>query len=256
MSIEPSTTPLFPAPHAASFTSIGRVRQKNQDSVLILQEQQLYIVSDGMGGHQAGEIASHAVISVLPELLAQQIAPLRAPTIQAVELILRDTVVTLSQNLRAQSATNPDLAGMGATLVMVWVRGNLAHLVNMGDSRIYLLRDGALRQITEDHSVVSLLLKYNEITPAEALTHPARGKLSRYIGMEGEVYPDVASLPIGRGDRMLLCTDGLTNMLSNTEITNLLNANPEPSAVCRALVTAANAAGGTDNITALVINFS
>ena len=242
---------------AACVSDAGRVRENNEDSYLVSLEQNLLIVSDGMGGHQAGEVASEAVVTVLPEMIKQRLAGESSPRPRIVELTLRETILQLSQRLRAESAGRGGLKGMGATVALAWLRGpeGMAHLAHMGDSRIYLYRHGNLTQLTEDHSVVALLLKRGDITPEEARRHPARGRLSRYVGMEGEVYPDVQTVRLREGDRLLLCTDGLTGPVSDDEIAALLRANLDPEAACQALVDAANDAGGKDNITVLVVNW-
>ena len=240
---------------AASATDRGRVRRNNEDSCLVALEQKLFIVSDGMGGHQAGEIASRAVVSVLPKMVEQRLAGVSSPRARVIELALREAVVGLSRRLREQSAGHVGLKGMGATVVLAWLRGSegMAHLAHMGDSRIYLFRQYRLTQLTEDHSVVALLVKHAEITPEEAREHPARGRLSRYVGMEGDVYPDVRTVNLQDGDRVLLCTDGLTDMVPDEQIAVLLRASPDPEATCQALVAAANTAGGRDNVSAIVI---
>ncbi|MDI7278161.1 MAG: SpoIIE family protein phosphatase, partial [Anaerolineae bacterium] len=143
----------------------------------------------------------------------------------------------------------------GATVAAAWLRGGQAHLAHMGDSRIYLYRQGRLSQQTEDHSVVALLLRSGEITPEEARRHPARHQITRHVGMEGEVYADVRTIQLEPGDRLLLCTDGLTGPLDDERVAALLAEHGDPEAACRALVAAANAAGGADNITALVVDW-
>ena len=240
---------------AACVSDVGRVRRQNEDQCLVALEQKLFIVSDGVGGHQAGEVASKAVVTVLPVMIEQQVTRMQTPpSSEAMELVLRNAIVELSQRLRAESAGRAGLQGLGATVAVAWVRGSLAHVAHMGDSRIYLFRQGRLEQLTEDHSVIALLLRHGEITPEEAQTHPARGRLSRYVGMEGEVYPDVQTVQLQAGDRLLLCSDGLTNMVPDGQIVQLLQVNAEVEAACKGLVNAANAAGGTDNITALVVD--
>ncbi len=241
---------------AACVSDVGRVRQQNEDQCLVALEHNLFIVSDGIGGHQAGEVASKAVVTVLPLMIEQRVARIQTPpSTEAMEFALRDAIVELSQRLRAESAGRIGLQGMGATVAVAWLRGSLAHLAHMGDSRIYLFRQERLVQLTEDHSVIALLLRHGEITPEEAQTHPARGRLSRYVGMEGEVYPDVKTVQLQGGDRLLLCSDGLTNMVPDGQIVQIVQVNAEVEAACKGLVDAANKAGGTDNITALVVNF-
>lgn len=239
---------------AACVSDVGRVRQQNEDQCLVAPEHNLFIVSDGVGGHQAGEVASKAVVTVLPPIIEQRVARIRVPLTEAIEHALRDAIVEFSQRLQAESMGRAGLQGMGATVVVCLLRGSQAHLAHMGDSRIYLFRQERLMQLTEDHSVIGLLLRYGEITPEKARTHPARGRLSRYVGMEGAACPDVQTVQLQSGDRLLLCSDGLTNMVPDWKIVQILQANPEAKVACQALVDTANAAGGTDNITALVVS--
>jgi protein phosphatase len=217
-------------------------------------ERNLFIVSDGIGGQQAGEVASSAVVTVLPPLLDARKARKRTLSPRVIENILRDAMRELSQRLRTESAKHLGLQGMGATVALAWVLGETAYLAHMGDSRIYLLRQGKLALQTEDHSIVALLLKHGEITSEEAQDHPARGRLTRYIGMKEDASPDVRTIPLQNGDRLLLCSDGLTGMVSGLQIEDLLQNNAEPESACQALVDAANEAGGKDNITVLVVN--
>jgi len=169
--------------------------------------------------------------------------------------VLRDAILELSQRLRDESKGQAGLQGMGATVVVVWLQGQKAHMAYMGDSRIYHFRDGRLAQLTQDHSVIALLLRHKEITEEEAKQHPARGRLSRYVGMEGDTFSDLYSVSLLPGDRLLLCSDGLTGMVSNNDINHVLADCPDPEVACNELVEMANKAGGKDNITALVINF-
>ena len=241
--------------HAKGVTHIGRVRQNNEDSLFIDEKRGLFIVSDGMGGHQAGEVASNAVVTVLPPMIEQLAARIETPSKEAFEQVLRDAILELSQRLRDESKGQAGLQGMGATVVVVWLQGQRAHMAHMGDSRIYLFRDKHLIPLTHDHSVIALLLRHKEITEEEAKQHPARGRLSRYVGMEGDTFSDLHSISLQPDDRLLLCSDGLTGMVSDSEITHVLVSYPDPGAACNELVNMANNAGGKDNITALVINF-
>ncbi len=240
---------------AACATDMGQGRDTNEDRCSISPELDLFIVSDGMGGQQAGEVASEAVVSLLPTLLRRRLAGTPALRSRVAELVLREAILDLSRRLRAEAAGRPGLRGLGATVAVVWLRQQLAHLAHMGDSRIYLYRQERLAQATEDHSVVALLLRSGEISPEQASHHPARNQLTRYVGMEGEVYADVRTIQLEPGDRLLLCTDGLTGPLADERIAAVLAERTEPEAACQALVAAANAAGGPDNITALVVDW-
>ncbi len=240
---------------AACATDMGQGRTANEDRCLISPERDLFIVADGMGGQQAGEVAAEAVVSLLPTLLRQRVAGAPVFRRRVAELLLREAILDLSRRLWSEGTVRPELRGLGATVAVVWLRPPFAHLAHMGDSRIYLYRGGHLAQSTEDHSVVALLVRSGEVSPEAALHHPARNQLSRYVGMEGDVYADVRTIQLQPGDRLLLCTDGLTRPLADERIAAVLAGQAEPEAACRALVAAASAAGGADNITALAVDW-
>ena len=256
MSDEPSV-----ALRAACASDVGRARTSNEDACLIKPRQGLFIVSDGLGGEQAGALASKIVVSVLPGLVKKRLGNVDRPDDEAVCVALRDAILELSQRLRAESEGKMGLRGMGATVVLTLVTtppsspSRRAYIAHMGDSRAYLMRDGRLEQLTDDHSVVGIMLRHGDITPKEAEDHPAKGRLSRYVGMGGEVFADVQTIGLEKGDRLLLCTDGLTEMVSDNAINDLLSDNAGGQSACDALIDAANAAGGEDNITAVVIDY-
>jgi len=190
----------------ASACEVGKVRNDNQDACLVDPELGLFLVADGMGGHQAGSTASRVVTAVLPELIRERITRLRKSRPRAIRYWLRRDVLELSKRLRAESFGRPQLSGMGTTLVMAFVQPNQAHITHMGDSRAYSFRDGKLNRLTRDHSVVEILLRSGEITQEESLKHPARGHVTRYVGMDDEVYADVRAVALNEGDRLLLCS--------------------------------------------------
>lgn len=242
-----------PVVRATVVTDTGRVRAANEDAFAVLPQQGLFLVADGMGGHQAGATASGIVASVLPKMIEQRLAQTASQEAKVLARALRDAIMALSQQLREQSLGRPGLAGMGSTVVLAFVRGERAFVAHMGDSRAYLLRSDRLQPLTADHSVVGILLRQGEITPEQARLHPARNRLSRYVGMQGDVHPDVHTVRLLAGDRLLLCTDGLTAMVPDEEIGRLLGEGAGPRA-CEALVEAANASGGKDNVTVLVLD--
>jgi len=241
---------------AAAASDPGRVRTANQDAYLALPEEGIFVVADGMGGQQAGEVAAQAVVSLLPRMVGERARSTTSLRSRLAELILRQSISDLSEKLRLQSSGKPGLQGMGTTVAALWIprTTGAAHLAHIGDSRIYLWRDGQLRRSTEDHSLLALLVKLGEVKPEEAEGHPARSQLSRYVGMQGEAVPDVQTLPVQDGDRLLLCSDGLTGMISDEQIATLLTEVPDRDSTCRALVGAANAAGGKDNITVILVD--
>ncbi|MEW6360228.1 MAG: Stp1/IreP family PP2C-type Ser/Thr phosphatase [Planctomycetota bacterium] len=242
--------------HWGCKSAAGKVRKENQDAYVADADSGLFIVSDGMGGQQAGELASKIVVSVLPGMMVTRLRELETADVQGVLANMRDIVLDVSKLLRGKSQEHTGLAGMGATIVVAWLSDAKAHIAHMGDSRAYLLREGRFQQLTKDHSVADLLLRMGEITPEEAEGHPDRSRLARYIGMPHEARPDAFALALAKGDRLLLCSDGLTGMVADEAITALLQKHTQPQAACDALVRAANAAGGQDNITVVLVDWT
>lgn len=237
----------------AGLSDQGRVREGNEDRWSADVGLGLFVVSDGMGGLPAGEVAAEIVVTTLPTLIATHFdtaADLAAPeTGQQLGTVLAE----LSAQVRARNPDAPHRAGMGATAVVALVRQATALIAHLGDSRAYLWRANSLQRLTSDHSLAQALLDSGVITEQEAAEHPARHQLARYLGMDGEALAEVRSLTLRPADRLLLCSDGLTNMLDDARIQLIINDHANPEHTCRALVDAANEAGGTDNITALVV---
>ncbi len=240
---------------AGSASDIGRMRENNEDSYLVDNSRSLFIVSDGVGGHQAGAMASQIVVRVLPLMLEQRLAGAGNPPAKEIRRILCGAVKELSWKINTESSDKAGLKGMGATLVLALLRKRWVHIVHMGDSRAYLYREGQLVQLTMDHSIVGILLRTGQIAQEEACTHPAKGQLSRFVGMGGEAIPDLLTMGLKRGDRLLLCSDGLTGMLSDGQIGEILKAQADPQKACDNLIKAANRAGGKDNVTAVLVDF-
>ena len=243
----------------AGLSDIGRTRDENQDRWLADPALGLYVVSDGMGGHLAGGLAAEVVVKTLPAILRRcagdfdQLIAQPSESTEPAESAMAAVLTELSNQLRDESQSEPGLEGMGATVVLALIRDRNALIAHLGDSRAYLHRGGVLRQLTKDHSIVQLLLDSGEISPAEVVDHPARGQLSRCVGMESDPLPEVQSLALQEGDQLLLCSDGLTGMLTEAEIAEILGEWQAPRVACRRLVAAANDAGGSDNITVLVL---
>jgi len=240
---------------AGSASDAGRVRKHNEDACHVDVDHGLFLVSDGIGGAHAGALASEIVVKILPQMIEERISKLEKPTSKEIKLSLCEAIIELSQQLHSKSRDQIGLKGMGATIVLALMRRRLAYIAHLGDSRAYIFRDNQLKQLTEDHSIVGILLRHGDITPEEATEHPAKGRLSRYVGMEGEVYPEVRSITIRKDDRLLLCSDGLSGVLTDSVIADFLRVNPDPQIACKTLVDAANAAGGKDNITIVVVDW-
>ena len=223
-------------------TDVGRVREGNEDAYAVLDS--LFAVADGMGGHQGGEVASRIALETLERM---------SPSGDG-EPHLADVVKHANRNVLEAASKDPRLAGMGTTLTAALALDDGIHVAHVGDSRAYLLRDGDLRQLTIDHTVVQRLVDEGRITRNEADIHPQRSILTRALGVDQEVTVDEAVVDVEPGDRLLLCSDGLTGMVDEDEIRRLLAENEDPQAASDALVDAANQAGGQDNITAVVID--
>lgn len=240
---------------AAWASDRGRVRAANEDACLADAGFGLFLVADGMGGERAGAFASETVATLLPQLLGRRLGPARSGGGKSPTLALRDGIIELSARLREEARGKPELEGLGSTVVVALVRGADVHIAHLGDSRAYWFRPGELRQLTRDHSVIRALVRRGEVSAEAAATHPDRSKLRRFVGMEGAASPDLAQVAARPGDRLLLCSDGLTGMVPDERIAAWLGAGKEVEETCCGLVEAANAAGGRDNVTVLLVEF-
>jgi protein phosphatase len=227
---------------SSAHTDTGRRRRRNEDAFVC--EPPLFAVADGMGGAQAGEVASRLAAESLRE---QELGGLSSPE-QTVELIRE-----ANRRVYAYSSENASARGMGTTMTVALVEGSVVTIGHVGDSRAYLLRDDKLAQLTQDHSLVAELVRSGRLSPKEAESHPRRSVITRALGTESDVEVDVFSLRAQDGDLFLLCSDGLTSMVSDEEIARLLvAARADLDDSGSKLITAANQAGGEDNITVVL----
>ena len=236
-------------------TDIGKRRQSNQDAVAVFSNQKnlhLAIVADGMGGHQAGDVASHLIISGLGEDWQKT----ELETSQEIIQWILQHIQRENDDIFEKGRQNPTQIGMGTTIVAVVTLEKSVVLSHVGDSRCYLIRQGQIKQVTDDHSLVNELVKTGEITPEMANHHPRKNILVRSIGVPGTVETDVTELDIEPGDKLLLCSDGLSNMLTDDEILHIIETSPDLDVALNQLVQQANQAGGFDNITALICDYS
>ena len=244
---------------AAMASHRGLVRPENQDACLLLPERGLYILADGMGGHSAGAVAAQRVIEKLPlELTAElknQSDLNHAATDAQRQQALRLAVQQVSREIRIEGARDIETQGMGSTLVMVWLHQQVATLAHVGDSRIYLWRDGRLQSLTDDHSMGNFLLQLNQITAEDIEKNANLRILIRCMGMAGEVEPDISQLVLKKNDYLLLCSDGLTTMIQEKEIAAVIGRNQDLDIACETLVEAAIQAGGCDNISVILLRW-
>ena len=241
------------------FTDTGLARQTNQDTFVVDNDLGLWIVADGMGGHAGGETASQLAVKAVTDHLAS--AAISFPDfhnqIDQVEGLLRSAVAAADSLIRATADTTPDLKGMGTTIVIgLFCPGaepSIA-LAHIGDSRAYLIRDRCINALTTDHSFVQRLVSEGRISHDEARTHPQQNVLLRALGVEDRLPPDVTIHSLHPHDIVMLCTDGLTKMLEEQDILDyVLTFQQSPEEMCRQLIGAANARGGKDNTTVIVI---
>jgi protein phosphatase len=236
-------------------THIGKERQENQDSFYADSESALFLVSDGMGGHRGGALASGIVAEDLPVMIENELDRLKVGTPRTIKSLLKRMIAEQNKQLQLESTSETGFRDMGTTLVIALLRKGRCFIANLGDSRAYRLRNGRMVQLTRDHSVVSELVEKGHIEPEEAANHDASGQITRYVGMEEKAHSHVRSFTLKKADRILLCTDGLTDMVADKDITSILNNEMDPQTACESLVAAANKAGGHDNITTLVIDW-
>lgn len=234
---------------AGARSDVGKVRLKNEDAFYIDSARGHFIVADGLGGHPAGEVASALAVDEIRRHLQANEAG--SPSLR----LLREAVEAGNSVVYQSSMENPGLYGMGTTVVVSLIRKSRLLLAHVGDSRCYLLSSEGLVRLTEDHTVLFEMIKEGLLSEQEAFSHPYRGVLNRSLGLEPHVQVDCRELPYG-GEPLLLCTDGLTDMLRDQEIEEILRANPDPQKACDALVQAANEMGGRDNITAVLVKGS
>ena len=223
-----------------SRTDIGYVRDHNEDSLIIIPP--LFAVADGMGGHEAGEIASEITVNTLAEL---------APSHLDAEG-LTAAVEAANYNVMKASRQGIGRDGMGTTLTAAMLEGERLLIAQVGDSRAYLLHKGHLQQITRDHSLMADLIEAGQITPEEARVHPNRSVITRAIGSDIHMRPDIYELNVDAGDRILLCSDGLSSMISNNAIESIMRRQSDAQHCADELVTAALENGGADNVTVVV----
>lgn len=266
---------------AFGITDPGKLRKSNEDQFLIAElskrmqvwqtslpepklqvgedRAHLFLVADGMGGHRAGERASSIAVAAIEQFTLNTFRWFFASDSPGAQKVLAQFQAALSQaddQIVEEAAGNPELAGMGTTLTMAFQLGAQLCVVHVGDSRVYLYRSGQLHQLTKDHTVVAELVRSGVIQQDQVATHPLRHVITNVVGgPHPGVKVEARAFEVQAGDRLLLCSDGLTEMVTNEAIASALDAEPEPEAAARKLLAQANDAGGRDNVTILIVRF-
>jgi protein phosphatase len=226
-------------------TNIGLIRQTNEDSYVCINPK-TYAVADGMGGHAAGEIASKLLVNTIEDFFSEEIL------IKIDQDVLEKIILKANERILEKAQNHTEYAGMGTTASLLHIEADTCFWAHIGDSRIYLLRNNQLAQITQDHSLVWDLVLNGTLTQEEALIHPQRNMLTRAVGIDADIKVDKGSFALEKNDKLLLCTDGLTNMVNEIELQEIL-ASETIDDKAAALIDQAIRAGGVDNITAIIL---
>ncbi len=235
---------------AFAVTDVGQKRKINQDSVFVSTEPvgnlpNLFIVADGMGGHNAGDFASRYAVNAVKEAIevSREVNPVK---------LISEAIRLANEGILAEAEAHEGMRGMGTTIVVTTILGNYAYTANVGDSRLYLY-DGELRQITKDHSLVEEMVRLGELTEEQAKNHPDRHIITRALGAAETVEPDFFDYRLHPENILLMCSDGLSNMVDDDEIRQILEQPISAEEMADTLVGTANDNGGTDNIAVIII---
>ncbi len=241
-------------PHNVHYTCAGRtdvgiIRSGNEDSYLVLPERGVFIVADGMGGHAAGEVASEMAV----QIIARGLEGILGKNDDEGARMMRKAIIQANAEIYQRTMNEPEKRGMGTTATAMVVNGNRFIVGQVGDSRAYLFRDGQLVQITKDHSYVQEQVDAGNLTPEQARTHPYSNVITRCVGANSDVVPDVFMGMVETNDVALLASDGLTGMLEDQELLTILQTGETPARMVDRLVSEANRRGGLDNITVIIV---
>jgi len=254
---------------SAGRSDIGLVRKVNEDDFLCLKLNDLFklenpaadlylcIVADGMGGRNAGEVASSMAVQEIVEFVKEkyiEVLTEKRITEEKIFDLVREAIYYSNDKIYKKSLLNSEFLGMGTTLSMILIKDSNLYYGHVGDSRIYLIRKNEITKLTEDHSLVAELVKQGTIKPEEAVSHPQKNIITRALGTEYEIEVDLGKQEIIEGDYILLCTDGLSNLISDNEIMELVLSSAGVEKACESLISKAKENGGFDNITVVVIH--
>jgi len=235
-------------------TDIGRQREENEDSYLLMPEMGIYVVADGMGGHNAGEVASLNVVTALGEYFtAERVSEMRDDGEKVKEKML-DAVIEAHKRVMTVSGTSEEYTGMGSTIAISFISENVLHTCHVGDSRVYVINRSSITQITNDHSTVAELVRVGKMTREQARQSPLKNQITQALGVPFPLNPEYnRTYALNNGDVVLLCSDGLWDMLSDEDIQAVVMDNESVEDACTELIHQANEAGGDDNITVILV---
>lgn len=247
MNIEKQVKKLQNGVSWSSATDIGPVRKENEDSYAVI-EPLTFVIADGMGGYAAGEVASGILTNTAEEMLSG--------AMNVTELSLKQVISQANKKVIEETVRNPERQGMGTTATLCHISGKEVFWAHVGDSKLYLLHDNKLRQITKDHTYANLLIERGEATPEEAAENTSGKMLTRAVGVEDAVFADAGCFEVEKGDMLILCTDGLSGKLSEDNIADILMGTSVPDERAGSLVRAALNQGTRDNVTVIVVEIT
>lgn len=229
-----------------ALTDVGMKRQNNEDSYIVnvANEDKIFIVADGMGGHNAGEIASLEACRITESYVLEGKGD--------IDSILREGVIKANRDIYVRAAENTSMNGMGTTIDVCVMRDGKLHIAHVGDSRVYIVNENSIRRITKDHSIVGMMLEEGSITEEEARVHPQRNYITRAVGSSVNIDVDIICEEIHSGEWVLMCTDGLTNMIEKSQLHQIITGADNVDDGARELVRRAKENGGDDNITVIL----
>lgn len=246
---------------AAGLTDIGCVRKHNEDSFLADTDLGLFVVADGLGGHAAGEVASRIVVETMARFVGETLEKDRTwpveydPTLSYDGNRLKVAMVLSDQAIAEDIRRNPERETMGSTVVAGLFHGPQITLAHVGDSRAYVLGPEGIRQVTRDHSWVAEQVANGILTPSEARVHPFRNVITQALGNGGELDVEVQSLDLQKSERLLLCSDGLSGMIADKQIWDIVERSGNIESALESLISTAKKHGGEDNITAIIVSW-
>lgn len=240
----------------AGRTDVGMVRRTNQDTFGVVESLGLAVICDGMGGMAGGEVASRVALESFVEVTRQEIEASKSTDDERDKRALWRAAAAANRAVRARASYDTRLRGMGTTLVAARLDANRIFVVNVGDSRAYMVRGGVARQVTRDHSYVAERISMGLMTEVEAESSPYHAAITRAVGIDEDVQPDFYTETVEAGDALLLCSDGLMRHMHGEEIGKIVaDATMTPGEVCERLIATVNARGGSDNVTCVVMRF-
>jgi PPM family protein phosphatase len=235
---------------SGAWSDQGKIRNSNEDQFVADPQKRIFLVADGMGGHAAGEVASKMAALKVEEILS------RSESFSDPETFLQQAIQIANKQVYSAQLDNPHFRGMGSTLTVLKIQDNRYYIAHVGDSRAYLLRNGNLTQLTRDHSLVWQLYEDKLISKEDLSRHPRKNIVTRSIGTHPHVEAEIQSEQVSEKDMFLICSDGLTDVISDLQIKDFLNSGKTPQEISKILVDAANTGGGPDNITVVVVSIT